>query len=159
MSSVREQIVADIEASLRRMTTGAGYHFDWRRFYRWQVVAQPDESPAVRILDTEDLVEDDAAGLLHRRLSVELLASHQAADWSQPDDDEDGVAPGTLASWLIEDLERAVMADRTRGGLAVDTDIVSTDKTVEQSAAPMVWASVVLDVFYRCPASDPATAR
>jgi hypothetical protein len=159
VSSVREQIVDNLEFSLRQMREGAGYYFDWSRFYRWRVVGQPDESPAVRILDTSETVEDLANGLVDRFLSVELLASHQASEWVQPDESEDGAGPGTLGSWLIEDLERAVMADRRRGGLAVDTTIVSTDKTVEQSAAPMVWASVVLEIRYRTPYDDPATAR
>ncbi len=158
MSSVRDQLVANLDATLRQMTQGAGYHFDWRSVLRWRIVLSGVETPVVMILDLEETIDDLASNVLDRTLAVTLSAIHQVADWSQPDEAEDGYGPDAIGSHLIEDMERAVMSDRRRGGLAVDTSMRATRKYIEQVGPLAVVAEVDIEIRYRTRDNDPATA-
>ena len=56
---------------------------------------------------------------------------------------------------FVEDFRMALLADHTRGGVAVDTHISQDDTAPTSVPEPYIVADVVLDVTYRHLRADP----
>ena len=127
------------------MSQGAGYHYDWSEVYLYP----PGEVhgwPSCWISDGLETQEDLAHPLVHRRLEVEIQAVHAVV--TEPQD-----GPDTAARRMIADIERAVMADPTRGSEAVDTRLSRTEPPIVGDDS--VHVLVVIEVLYRTHRQDP----
>lgn len=148
MSSVREQLVLDLVETYRQMNRGAGYSRDYRTVQREE--SEPAEYPAVGLLDEEETIEQAASAVLLRRLFVSVRTLERVTD-----DDE----PSAVGNACLADVQRASMADPSRGGLAVVTQIVSADKVLGYPAEDLVLTETGLEISYRTTLTDPAQKR
>lgn len=62
-----------------------------------------------------------------------------------------------LAEQMSADIEKAVMADPTRGGNAVDTFIMDPSEVVANDGG-IIGVNVAVEVYYRTAIADPYTA-
>lgn len=140
------QIVQDVQAALRGISVGEGYHYDVRGT---AVKLNPDH-------DVEALVADDAprpfvvievtpeafAYQPSQRVRLDMPVRVHWFNESQPEVDEDMVR---MFFRGCADIEQAVAVDLTRGGRAIDTRIVrrTNSRDVEGAA---VWAMVDLNI-------------
>lgn len=144
MPSVRQSIIDNLKDSLEEMREGAGYHYDWKHVYTFP--ADVSQYPSTLLTDLEETQEDLAYPLVARFLALEIQGAHRVEP--TPLD-----KPDAAARRMIADIERCVMQDPTRGGLAVDTRLVRTE-------APLIFEGTVLtfsyiEVKYRTNRKDP----
>lgn len=74
-----------------------------------------------------------------------------------------GIPDGTvklskLLADALQDLQRAVLADRTRGGIAINTRVLSASSFVDHASEPNGLVEMVIQVHYRFMAADPTVA-
>lgn len=118
MSSVREQIIAEIVTTLGAVTVAGGYNNDLsgrvsRRLKHWEEVS---EWPQVMIAGGSE--GKSSLTTTYAQGDLEIIVrgyEHDAED------------PGTKLNALIQDVEKALMADPTRGALANYTTPIRVD--------------------------------
>lgn len=148
MSSIRDQIVTNLVDAISGMSQGAGYAFDWKRVYTF------NQSP-------EDVIEFPSAIIVELPEQVStLVGAHQrtlsiAIEGVLKTEFSEAGNPMSAAHALIADLENVVLDDPTRGGAAIDTRIVSNEPTIGDSARPLVWARVFIEIIYQTSPTDP----
>jgi hypothetical protein len=147
-----ERIAADLETTLRKVTVSNGYHQDVA------LVARPTRLGGVAL--------QDRLVLLGQGEPTEAEAPDGFKAWLQPwptllvsrPSEKDATPADTLVNRFRCDVEKALMEDPTRGGLALDTIIEPYENVVNDSG---VLEGVVVHavVFYRHRTGDPAVAE
>ena len=145
----RTLITTDVRDTLREMRVGVGYHFDWQEVEKLVRPFEPRLYPAAMIATGQERVEVGAYPQHTRWLPVIVYGLLRVPH----SDDGD---PEQVAAWAIEDIERAILADETRGGLAVDTLLRATD--IDYSIRDRVAVMVEFEVHYRTAWGDPGAA-
>jgi hypothetical protein len=144
MSTIRTYIMDDLLAACREIQTDYGFATDVKSVYPF--LTDPAQYPAVMVQEDGERVEYLAYPLAHRFLSVTVYGLSKTATTTR--DDPDGVARD-----MIADIERAILADPTRAGNAVDTRL--TGNEVMGIADDHVGVSVTFEVNYRTHLQDP----
>lgn len=150
---VDEQILQDLEATLAAIAAPS-FHFDVAQVLRADALGAGlrfVELPGI-LIGTPTYVWDDKTNplyaatmtvALHCELrSIETLLADQA--------------------WLAADVRQALLADVSRGGVAVDTKILSHEPYLifnEASAVSGAGIDVVVQIRFRHLFTDPNTAR
>lgn len=155
MPSIRENILANVKTTLQAIAPGgtpaAGYATAVKQVFRWGMDAtQVLEFPILVFGDLNEAYTQNSLQLLHRTLTVVVEGFHKVEFES-----DDTVAQA--ATSFLADIEKALMADVTRGGNAVDTILKSNEVFVESSGSPLIWISVAADVKYRTKLTNPAS--
>jgi hypothetical protein len=149
MPSRRDQIVADIVSALEGVGKPAGltvHRFRTRSFKSEQFPAivvylgDEDSGPATR----------PHQSMTDNKVRVVCACREVATGDQSPDE-----ALDPLTSWV----EVALMADPTRGGLAVTTQKIQTSWDATEADEQYAAAGVVLEVRYLTAADDPAAAN
>lgn len=147
--SVKERIVQNVVTTLQGITQANGFYFNVGAVRRFE--NNPHNEPALPALGVVGIKEKykNLAGspaLLDVRLFVTVtgLVANDPADDSEQQQ-----------NFLVRDVIAALMYDRTRGGLAVSTDITDTDFEILESEKPLSMCSVVIEINYRCRDTDP----
>ena len=148
--SIRENINVNLITSAKQMTKGAGYHYDWGSFFRHLAPDEPEDVPAYGQQDTGEFISQIIYPLHERVLTVEIRGYHYVSDPTQA---------GTVANYLLADLERMLMQDITRGGLAVDTRLIRNDTFIGYPATNGVTVAIVSEIDYRTLLTDPNKAK
>lgn len=148
--SVREQICVNMIETAKQMTEGAGYNFTWGSFFRHLAPDEPEDVPAFGMQDTGESTTQLVFPIHDRTLTVEVRGYHYVPDPEQA---------GTVANHMIADLERVLMQDVTRGGLAVDTRLIRNDTFIGYPATNGVTVSIVAEIDYRTLLTDPNQAK
>ena len=148
MPSSRENVIRNLQATLESMSEGTGYRFDYHRFYLEFIDRNPDKFPSGMVEVGRESVEARAYPLLERSLEFLVHSVHMAHRDAQD-------TPSSIASMMIEDVERAVMQDVTRGGNAFETMVTYNERI--QVEEPAVYVIVGIQVKYRTNLTDPAS--
>ncbi|MFW5909193.1 MAG: hypothetical protein ACOCUM_00325 [Thiohalospira sp.] len=140
----RQKIRDDVVATLTGLAT-TGSNVVKAPFYP---VRAAGDLPGLAIRSGEEAV-DEEGGILgdsDRTYQVDVEAALQA---TQDIDDQ-------LDTILVE-VEEALAADRTRGGLALDTRYVGTGAPEYQGEQqlPVAFVSITFEIDYRVPEGDP----
>lgn len=147
-ASVRERILQHIETHLRDIDGLGDYHNRVETVERRQ--AEPsnlDVLPAIHLREGEEIITEGPNPLLTRMLTVVV------AGWIRGAAD---LGLATCRNQLLADIERAVLADATQGGLAVDTHL--TGSLIEEDPEPGAIGALTLTfvVHYRTVRGNPA---
>ena len=148
--SIRELINLNLIETAKQMREGAGYHFDWGSFFRHLAPDEPDDVPAYGQQDTGEIKSQVVYPIIERELTIEVRGYHYVPDPEQA---------GTVANYMIADIERMLMQDITRGGLAVDTILDRDDTFIGYPATNGVTVSQVVLIQYRTLLTDPNQAK
>lgn len=153
-TTVREQIISNIATALGNITTGNGYENTLQSVQRFMqdglsvadvptvVVTMEEERKSLGMTDRADC---------NLMVTCDVYAVH----------DQGSVSGSTaaLVDSLAADVEKAVMADTTRGGLARTCEVESVIPFRLAEGQPFVGATVSLRITYTHDAGSPYTAR
>lgn len=152
MGSLRKQIIDHLVSTLGGINGGGSYASSVKGVSWWMRIPQSiTEYPWLVVADTEERITDLVYPLSDRTLSIVIAGTLLYTMGA--DEASDG------ANDLIADIERAVLGDPTRSGLAFDTQVTSTSTDITEGADPLVVVEVKLNVRYRTLRTDPGDAR
>ena len=146
-----EQIAEHIKTTVAGVTVGAGYHQTLSPI-RPRRSDYADVSPAdgnVLIWQENDSPAD-AAALTTTQFAQEFMLICVVLDSDSETDSID-----TRINRVKSDLRKALMADPTRGGLAIDTAIGASQKIDDGEGLSGIAVTVI--VTYRTDLTDPYT--
>lgn len=145
-TSLRESIVENLKTTIEAIESGSSYFTTVRRVLRGvEPVRNLTETPTIWIWDTVETKELDNISQYHCTLQIDVIAMSTAYE-SRPQ----------LMTQLLHDVEKAVMADITRGGYAIDTKITGNEAFLEVEAEPLVGITIGLVVDYLHSVTDPS---
>ncbi len=151
MESVRERIIANIKTSLEVITQANGYNFDFssQTVQRWSMHGNtPVDIPMIIVTPGDEMEEPSVHPFTECVLSVFLSVFYI-------NDKNDPVPTDTYLNRLQADIKKAALLDHTRGGEAIDTDIVSTSPFVSVEGQHYAGLMIELKVKYRHLRNDP----
>lgn len=151
MESVRERILANIKTTLEGITQASGYNFDFTpgTVQRWSMHGNaPVDIPMIIITPGDEQEEPSVHPFTECNLSVFLSVFYI-------NDKNDSVPTDTYLNRLQLDIKKAVFLDHTRGGEAIDTDIVSTSPFVSVEGQHYAGLMIELKVKYRHLRNNP----
>jgi len=152
--SVAERIMQHLQAAIESIQTENGYANTMHLVQRLQQDGQaPVHGNGVHVIDGDDFVEGVImAGdhdLVSRRRHVDLIIVAQQ---------DDALSASELMNSLEADVRRAVNADWTRGGLAVNTEETQANETDIEIGMPELRRVLGYEIRYRTRRTDPTIA-
>lgn len=151
METVRERILQNIKSTLEGITTANGYTFDFTpaTVQRWSMHGNSMVDLPMVVISPGDEEEKSLPNNFEECvLSVYL-------DVFFVNDEQDPVPTDTHLSRLQGDIKKAILADHTRGGEAIDTDILGTTPFETTEGQPYAGIIMEISVRYRHVRSDP----
>jgi len=151
METVRERILADIKSTLENITQANGYNFNFspQTVQRWSMHGNtPVDIPMIIITPGDELEEPSVHPFSECNLSVFLSVFYI-------NDKNDSVPTDIYLNRLQGDIKKAVLLDHTRGGEAINTDIISTSPFVSVEGQHYAGLMIELKVKYRHLRNDP----
>ena len=151
METVRERILANIKSTLENITQANGYNFDFssQTVQRWSMHGNtPVDIPMIIITPGDELEEPSVHPFSECALSVFLSVFYI-------NDKNDVIPTDIYLNRLQGDIKKAVFLDHTRGGEAIDTDIVSTSPFVTTEGQHYAGLVIELKVKFRHLRNDP----
>lgn len=150
MSTVRENILVNLQTTLEGISEDNGYSNDIASVQRWMQRGNAlREVPCIVIAAGQEDKTPDPNPLMTCHLSVYLfIYLRQDANDDDPTD--------SLINSVIGDVEKALVVDNTRGGYARDTNIRSVMPFETSEGQVNAGAVLELDVIYQHLQSDPA---
>jgi len=153
VASVRSDILQNLQDLVAGLKTTGGYNYNWRNAYtRARTPENMKAYPSCNLLDGGQTYSARPSSAMERRWTVDIEAVHKVI--STDDDDAQ-----TVIDKMLEDLEKAVLVDHTRGGHAIDTSLATAPPSVNTEAADLVVVYLRVEIHYRTAYSNPATVR
>lgn len=149
MASIREQITQDVVAALGQISVLNGYqndiHGGIQRYE--QDGATLSTPPSIIVTFAGERKERSPNGMFTclLELDVEIYAVDNVV-----------ASTATYIDTLVEDVEKALLADPTRSGLAIDSHPTQVETFPPSDGAPFAGAAVTIAATYRHSATDPA---
>jgi len=145
-TSRRGDIFENLKSSLDGMSAATGYATDWKIGYPALPDAPPQIFPCWVIEEADETADMRLYPVIDWTSRVTVwglaIASRVA-----------GYDPRAVADGMRDDIVRALMADPTRGGHAIDTMIRSCRR--ESAVDPHVVVSVDVEILYRVRTQEP----
>jgi hypothetical protein len=137
--SIREDIAANIVTTLDAVTQPVEIKYVTREPFDFEKLSNA-QFPAILVRSAEEDRENDTIGgtISHRMATI----NYQLVCFVK------GSAIDTARNNIIEAIEESLDVDRTRGGVALDTQIISIE-TDEGSIAPIGGVIITLRVLYK----------
>jgi hypothetical protein len=150
--SAREQIVADLQTTLQGVTTANGYQNTLV-----EVVREPRSPEHAQAYPFATLLEinerKQEGGELSPYGLLGCLLDCVVVVWAREPHDSEKLAPE--ANELLADVKRALMVDKTRGGLAITTRMLGNEPDTDETGLPFGTHSARVQVWYRHSRTDP----
>jgi hypothetical protein len=152
METVRERILDNIKTTLEGVTQANGYNFDFTpdTVQRWTMHGNRMVDMPMVIISPGD---EDESSNPH---PYEECVMSVFLDIFHVTDEEDPVSTDTYLNRLQGDIKKAVIEDVTRGGEAIDTDVVGTTPFETIESQPHAGLIMELRIRYRHLRTDPA---
>jgi hypothetical protein len=156
--SVHEQIMKQIQATLEGITIANGFGHTMVSVQRFLQQGQTlAETPVCVLLEGEDSVKQEgplagAYSLTSRTMMVSVVAIHQE------DTETDARSASEVMNAIVLDIQKALQADPTRGGLALDTSEIGVGELNSDEGQPEIIQTVAFSISYRHRRTDPTIA-
>lgn len=147
--SIREQIAAAVQTRLEGMTTD-NYAFAFSHVQRSDLESsiKGKEYVAGVFDDIEEKRPDtDPVVRCTLRVDIEFQVYISASE-----------NPRTKINKVYSETERAIMSDRTFGGLAIDTNVLGSETSIQSRFDKYVEGLLRLSISYRHRNTDPRAA-
>jgi hypothetical protein len=151
METVRERILQNIKTTIEGVTLANGYNFDFtaETVQRWSMHGNRMVDMPTVVISPGDEDESSSPHPFEECLMSVFL------DVFYVTDEDDLVSTDTYLNRLQGDIKKAILADATRGGEAVDTDILGTTPFETTEAQPYAGIIIEVRVRYRHLRNDP----
>ncbi|MDD5450197.1 MAG: hypothetical protein PHO42_06370 [Candidatus Omnitrophica bacterium] len=149
MSTVRENIIANLKTTLEAITQANGYNNDIASVQRWMQRGNILKSvPCIVISAGQEDKKPEPNPLMTCRLSVylELYLRQNETDQTPTD---------SLINSLLGDIEKALMLDYTRGSFALDTNIRAIMPFETQEGQANAGAVIEIEILYQHQQNNP----
>lgn len=143
--SVKTQILDDIVSTVRGVSAGSTYSRNIRTASR-SAKTLP-ESPIFDVVYV-DRTTQRKTFLMDNYTQVELSVWLVCIV-------EDGSDIGTAVDAIEADVERALSVDKTRGGIAITTKVLSTEEATTEGMEPLGATLIEVQVLYRHTEGNP----
>ncbi len=154
---IRERIVQQCEASLQAIDGTGPYHYALASVQRGKAVpGDLANLPAAFLDEGDEAISQDTQLLLTRVLPIIIEVWVRSADEAWVRLAEGGLP--TLANRMVADVERALMADPTRGGLAQRTTLTRNSRVQDESPGLLAAIRVEGEIQYWTAERDPASS-
>ena len=154
--SVRERIMKHIQTTLEGITVANGYGNTLTAVERVLQQGQTTQPPMAYVIEGDDDAQVGplfgSNGLLSRSLQVGVVLV------VQQETDIDSKSASEVMNCLIADVQKAMQADHTRGGLAINTEETSVSAVQIDEGMPVLSSTVAYRVAYRQSRLDPEQA-
>lgn len=160
--SIEERIVAAIASTLAGVVAGSSYwytptvvradQYEDKRLFR------VDKTPVYVVRDTSELIQAPAQrafGKDARVLTVFLLLIYHDPRGDSNPFTLSEPSPGTIRHRMIRDVTKALYANHTLGGIAIDLDISDPTKDFEEGLDQWVLAEVPIPILYEHTYDEP----
>jgi hypothetical protein len=145
---IRERILQHCATSLAAINGTGAYHLALARITRGQPVpGDLGDLPAAWLEEGDEPISQDTNRLLTRELPLSVTV------WVRS---EAGDLP-TLTNRALADVERAMLADPTRGGLAKATTMIGNAVTRDEAPGVLGSARVDFSIQYFTAWGNPAS--
>ena len=150
--SIREKIMKNIKTVLQTITVGNGYSNTILSVQRFiQSGHKLLDVPVILISEGSETAEDKAPNLTMKTLSVYLAVI------TRQDETIDTRSGAEVMNSIVADVEKAMVADFTRGGNSIDTKIISSDPIDVQDGEPELGVLMQFEIIYRHGRTDPTS--
>ncbi len=148
--SIRELIRENIKTALGQITTANGYNNTLANVQGWKQRGNTIQDVPCAIVSLGREEKDP-----HPNPQATARLTVFIDIWARQDDDDETDTDEVLDSLLL-DVEKAVMADHTRGGYAEDTNTrgITPFETIE--GQPQCGLMLELEILYKHKQTDPA---
>jgi len=119
MDSIRELIVKNIKTTLEGIKLSAGFNHDISSVQRLRQSGMKKNLVPTIWMEEGDEVSIDEAGIVKKNLTIALAVI------TRHDETADLLSSSEFVAPLRDDVDKALMADRTRGGNADETSFPS----------------------------------
>lgn len=153
MTSIKENVIQGLKSNLEAIDGTGDYanEVPAAQIYTHPLnIKNVDDRPVIVIHEQNEDYDDGVNFFLTRTARFTLEA------WKRIDPGVED-AGAESREWLA-DIERAIQADTTLGGTAINTKLVSNDAVAFGTESPDVGALVQLEIMYRTAAQDPAAS-
>jgi len=152
--TVRERIIENIKTTLEGIKKASGYNFDFsgETVQRWSMHGNSLVNlPAVIISSGDEEERSSPYPLEECTLSVYL-------DVFYVNEENEETSTDTYLNRLQGDIKKAILEDHTRGGHAIDTNVLGT--TPFETAEGQHYAGIIieLEIKYQHMRLDPAVS-
>jgi len=151
METVRERILQNIKTTIEAITIANGYNFDFtpQTVQRWSMHGNRMVDMPMAVISPGDEDESSSPHPFEECVLTVYL------DVFFINDENDAVPTDTYLNRLQGDIKKAVLLDSTRGGDAIDTDVLGTTPFETTEAQPYAGIIMELRIRYRHLRSDP----
>lgn len=154
MTGVLEGILANMKTALSQISIAGGYNFDVKNVFT-DFIPYPDRGPDVNITIYVDSFTKDTTGFTDQNgyrecvaeFVIEGVIGESVAEKRQPQ-----------LLKLLDDIEKALAVDGTRGGLAHITDVTAGEIVHEMLIAGIAICACKAKVKYDHQYTNPAQA-
>lgn len=152
--SVRELIIQHVQATLQRITVEAGYSVTLQSVQRLMQGGQTYDPPMAMVSERDDSPIDQTAqessGTATERtmeIGIGLVV--------QQDESTDARPASQVMNGLLADVQRAMEADVSRGGHAINTTEIGLSPIEVVEGMPELEAGIAYTIRYRHLRTDP----
>jgi hypothetical protein len=145
--TIRERILDNVETTLRSIQGGPTYYHRVRKVHRFLGnMAEFTSFPAIAVVPGLTRSDDRRLAMIEHTLPITLLLMVDTQDWAQK------------IEKLCADVRVALLADWTRGGVALTTRGTGEDIQDSEPSSPLGSARVDVEVLYRTLYHNPGAA-
>jgi hypothetical protein len=149
-TSRREYILQNIKTALEAITVAHGYNNTVASVQRWAQKGNILQSvPAIIINSGQEEKRQEPNPQVTCKFTVYLDV------WTRQDD-TDTTPSDQVVSGLLLDVEKALMADYTRGGYAGDTRVMNNVPFETVDGMPSFGVQIEVEIIYKHLLTDPA---
>lgn len=140
--SIKKKILNAIDTRLKMILAANGYETNaGQNVFYWRTQMVPETSlPAIVYRDTVNRSEVGAGGLYENLLTVEIDGFVVAST---------DLDAKTLLDKLEADIEKSIKVDDMWGGLALTTEKISDESTLDRKEKVFGWTAIVIEIEYR----------
>ena len=151
METVRERILQNIKTTIEGVTIANGYTFDFtpETVQRWSMHGNRMVNMPMVVISPGDEDESSSPNPFEECLMSIFL------DIFFVNNEDDVIPTDTYLNRLQGDIKKAILVDSTRGGDAIDTDVLGTTPFETTEAQPYAGIIIEVRIRYRHLRNDP----
>jgi hypothetical protein len=149
---IRELILKNLQTTLAAITAGEVYANTIASVQRWSQRGQTFSAMPTIIINAgpeEKKPEPNPLATCTFNVYIDIWTNHEESDTRSSDE---------ILNSLLGDVEKALIADITRGGYAIDTNINRNYPFQAIEGMPSIGISIEIEIIYQHQQNDPAIA-
>lgn len=145
VDSIREKVMKNVVSTLEGITADKGYDITIQKVSRLKLVGLNIKVfPTIVVIPTPEPKEQEPVDRYTCRLGLTLEC------WIK-----ERVNITSEVNQVLANVEKALMVDYTRNGLAIDTKIISNDPFYNETNQPYGGVNIMIEIVYRHLYADP----